>query len=288
MHLGEPTLELVERQPAAVVVLPHLVGRRRSVGIRDQRVEALGHRWEPKGVSRSAQDKSSRGLVRTKAPRYRLLRLDRPCRCGRRGGAQDEAARSPHQRLRATEAGNEHPARRVQAPCRAPAARGPAGRRRVGARRLFGAARAKQRRQPAHRQPELRRRRLPRRVVERRLDRQHARRRAARAARASPRRPSRSRLEDAGERNAPARPGGALARLDPGGRGGAADRLPLEGTHGRPGRRLPPARPAARQLVDLARRSREPPADRLCPRRQARGRRTDVADRVRGARRPSR
>ena len=58
-----------------------------------------------KRVSRRAQDRSSRGLVRSNAPRYRLSTSDRPCRCGRRERCQDEAARSPHQRLRAAAAG---------------------------------------------------------------------------------------------------------------------------------------------------------------------------------------
>src|SRR5262249_32958646 len=43
VHLVEPGLELVHRQPAAVVVLAELVRRSRAIGVRDERVELVGH-----------------------------------------------------------------------------------------------------------------------------------------------------------------------------------------------------------------------------------------------------
>lgn len=43
VHLGEPTLELIQRQPPAVVVPAQLIRRHGALGIRGQGVEAIGH-----------------------------------------------------------------------------------------------------------------------------------------------------------------------------------------------------------------------------------------------------
>jgi hypothetical protein len=43
VYLGEPTLELVERQAPTLVMLAHLLGGCIAIGIRHERLEALSH-----------------------------------------------------------------------------------------------------------------------------------------------------------------------------------------------------------------------------------------------------
>lgn len=43
VHLRNPRLELVERQPPALKVMTQVVHRRRAVGVPNQHVDALSH-----------------------------------------------------------------------------------------------------------------------------------------------------------------------------------------------------------------------------------------------------
>src|SRR5260370_37882440 len=77
MHLGEAALELVQRQPAAVVVLAQLRGRRLTVGVRNQRVEVLGH------PSKRRTRKGSPPWWKRPKLRATVCPAESPLRCGR-------------------------------------------------------------------------------------------------------------------------------------------------------------------------------------------------------------